>query len=103
MAIILILIFVLINFQAVVEKRQKPCFCFGKMIETKIGFGGMVQSLLLLISILVNVIFNNMNLIIILDQGTQVVHVVLIVTVSIFLTVTLILIRIIIESILTIN
>ncbi|HDR7913832.1 TPA: hypothetical protein QCY05_002990 [Bacillus wiedmannii] len=101
MAISLIVIFVLVNFQAVVDKRQKPCFCFGKMIETKIGYGGMVQSLLLLISILVNVIFNNMNLIMILDQGNQVVYVVLIVTVSIFWAVTLILIRIIMENILT--
>jgi hypothetical protein len=37
---IILSMFILINFKVIVEKKQKKCFCFGKIIETKLGYGG---------------------------------------------------------------
>lgn len=98
-AIGLIVMFILINFKVIVEKKQKKCFCFGKIIETKLGYGGLIQCLLLLLSIIPNIIFNGTNLSTVLTHKEHLMHGLEIIIISVFWTITLILIRLIFEII----
>ncbi|EEM49105.1 hypothetical protein bthur0005_9300 [Bacillus thuringiensis serovar pakistani str. T13001] len=98
-AIGLIVMFILINFKVIVEKKQKKCFCFGKIIETKLGYGGLIQCLLLLLSIIPNIIFNGTNLSTVLTHKEHLMYGLEIIIISVFWTITLILIRLIFEII----
>ncbi|HDX9647837.1 TPA: hypothetical protein ROY02_004186 [Bacillus cereus] len=98
-AIGLIVMFILINFKVIVEKKQKKCFCFGKIIETKLGYGGLIQCLLLLLSIIPNIIFNGTNLSTVLTYKEHLMYGLEIIIISVFWTITLILIRLIFEII----
>lgn len=55
---ILIVVLISINFKAVLEKKQTDCFCLGKLINTKTGYGGLVQCFLLLLSIIPSFLFS---------------------------------------------
>ncbi|MFP7416616.1 MauE/DoxX family redox-associated membrane protein [Priestia filamentosa] len=62
-AIIIISAFIIINSNAIFKHSNIECFCFGKLLKTKMGIGGLIQSLLLFFSILPNIIFNNSKVI----------------------------------------
>lgn len=60
--IILISVFILVNFQAINDRKPKSCFCFGKLIKTELGYGGLTQSLILLLFVIPNIVFNKSNI-----------------------------------------
>ncbi len=59
---ILFLGFVFIHLDAVLGKKEEKCFCFGKFIKAKHGFGGLVQTFLLLISLIPSIVGSSANL-----------------------------------------
>lgn len=50
-------IFIVINVSAIIENKQIECNCFGNFIKSKIGYGGLVQSILLILSIIPTLFF----------------------------------------------
>lgn len=52
----IIMFFVAINVKTVVEDRTLECFCYGNIIKTKLGQGGLVHYLFLLITLLISFI-----------------------------------------------
>lgn len=95
LAIIVIIFLIAINFKAIIENRQTDCFCFGKLIPTKLGYGGLVQCFLLLLSIIPSIIFSSSNLDMLLNLSFLDITFILIT--SILWSISLILIRKIVE------
>ncbi|SHH47633.1 MauE/DoxX family redox-associated membrane protein [Virgibacillus chiguensis] len=62
-AIILTFTFILVNLIALNKGEVKDCHCFGNIIKTKMGHGGVIQSSLLVLSLLPNFFNHNINLI----------------------------------------
>jgi len=67
-ALFLILLFIIINSYALINKVEEDCKCFGNLIPTKTGLGGLIQSVCMFFSIVPLLYFDksNMN---ILDIG----------------------------------
>ncbi|MNW43066.1 hypothetical protein D3C74_202550 [compost metagenome] len=61
-AIVLILGLIAINYKAVRDDNQADCFCLGNLVKTKIGYGGLIQCLFMLISVLPNVMHKSINI-----------------------------------------
>lgn len=58
-ALIIIGIFIIINSNAMLKHSYAECFCFGKLLKSRMGIGGLIQSIFLFLSILPNIIYNN--------------------------------------------
>ena len=52
----IILVFLAVNLQAVLKHKVKDCHCFGKLIKTKTGSGGVIQTILMLLAVLPNLL-----------------------------------------------
>lgn len=57
-SIVLFCLFILINLDAIVKKNISKCMCFGKVIETRYGKSGIIQSSLFILSILPSIFIN---------------------------------------------
>ncbi|MEW9702288.1 MauE/DoxX family redox-associated membrane protein [Paenibacillus sp. SI8] len=98
-AIILIIIFIAINFKAMIENKHESCYCFGKLFPSKTGYGGFLQSTILLFSLVPSLFWNSFSLHT-LTSTTMFVYINVIVF-ALFWTITLLLFRVIIETIYT--
>ena len=62
-----LLFFIVLNLKFTLEKKESKCFCYGKLIDTKIGKGGLVHYLYQFIIFLISVIIlkkeSNINII----------------------------------------
>lgn len=63
-ALSLILLFIIINSYALINKAEEDCKCFGNLIPTKTGLGGLIQSVCMFLSIVPLLYFDkgNMNI-----------------------------------------
>lgn len=51
-ALAIIMFFIGLNLKAVLDKKELECFCYGKLIKTKIGASGLIHYLYLLICLI---------------------------------------------------
>lgn len=61
-AVFIIIFFLILNMKTLFEKKNIRCFCFGHIISTRLGAGGLYHYLLLFIFLLITIFFNNMTL-----------------------------------------
>lgn len=54
-AMILFSVFIIINTNAILKHDNTECFCFGNLIKSRMGFGGLIQSFLLLLCVIPNI------------------------------------------------
>lgn len=91
-AFLVFLIFILINYKSVANNLKINCNCFGKILKTEYGYGGIIQSLIMIIIIIPNILSKNMsyiNFYNIIPFRTSI----LIIISAFFATVTIILVR----------
>ncbi|EJR04047.1 MULTISPECIES: MauE/DoxX family redox-associated membrane protein [Bacillus] len=99
-AILIISVFVIINANAIFKHNNEECFCFGKFMKSRMGIGGLIQSSLLLFSLLPNILFNNSNVITVLSfQKYNFEFIVIIITILLWV-ISLMLIRTTIDKLL---
>lgn len=98
LTILIISVFVVINSKAIIEKMQMDCHCFGNIIKTKVGIGGLVQSLLMFLSILPNLFIVNSPYNSILFFEYSSIEFLILFSISVIWTITLILIRMTIDK-----
>lgn len=67
-ALSLILLFIIINSYALIKNVEEDCKCFGNLIPTKTGLGGLIQSVCMFFSIVPLLYYNKGNMSI-LDFG----------------------------------
>ncbi|PFN00483.1 MauE/DoxX family redox-associated membrane protein [Bacillus cereus] len=102
-AILMLSTFVIFNANAVLKHNHEECFCFGKILKTRMGIGGLVQSSLLLLSLLPNIVLSNLNIITIFSfESFNFEFATIIITIIIWAT-TLIVIRTIIDKLLILD
>jgi len=91
-AFFVFLIFILINYKSVTNNLKIECNCFGKIIKTEYGYGGIIQSLIMIMIIIPNILLKNMsyiNFYNIIPISTSI----LLIISAFFATVTIILVR----------
>lgn len=98
-SVALFFIFILINVNAVIKREVSSCLCFGKIIETKYGKSGIVQSILLSTSLLPNVFIDDHIIFTDLIHSYRLVEINMFTLTAIIWTLTLILIRTIIDKV----
>lgn len=54
-ALAIIVFLVAINTKAVIDQDSKPCFCFGNFIQTRLGIGGLIHTVYLLLALFVSI------------------------------------------------
>jgi len=91
----LIVVLIIINFRAINEGKQSDCFCLGKIVNTKIGYGGLIQCILLLLSLIPNIINESINFLEI--QEMQLLQIIFIFITAFLWVVSMIIIRKLIE------
>lgn len=99
-AMLIISVFIIINANAIFKHSHEECFCFGKFLKSRIGIGGLVQSVLLLFSLLPNMLFTNSEIINILSFNTYNIEFIVMGIAIILWVITLILIRTTIDKLL---
>ncbi|MGG0482405.1 MauE/DoxX family redox-associated membrane protein [Priestia aryabhattai] len=97
-ALIIISIFIIINSNAILKHSYAECFCFGKLLKSRMGMGGLIQSILLFLSILPNIIHNNSNVLTIFSFNEFNFEYLVLIVVSTLWTFTLILIRLSVDK-----
>jgi len=48
MAFGIVLFFIVLNLKSIIERQEKDCFCYGKIIKTKLSKGGLIHYLYIL-------------------------------------------------------
>lgn len=97
-AIIIISIFIIINSNAILKHSYAECFCFGKLLKSRMGMGGLIQSIFLFLSILPNIIYNNSHVLSLFSFNELNFEYIAIIIVTALWTFTLILIRISVDK-----
>jgi hypothetical protein len=54
-AISIVFFLILINMKAVLDNDNKLCFCFGNVLKTRLGIGGLVHTIYLLIALFISI------------------------------------------------
>ncbi|WIM40958.1 MauE/DoxX family redox-associated membrane protein [Paenibacillus sp. PK4536] len=72
LAIVLLLSFVFIHIDAMLNKKETKCFCFGNMISAKHGLGGLIQTILLLLSLIPSVLYLPSSLYLLMSEDLNI-------------------------------
>ncbi|WP_083252913.1 MauE/DoxX family redox-associated membrane protein [Bacillus sp. F56] len=91
-ALCITVVFMLINYKMISDRKKISCFCFGNIIKTELGYGGLTQSFLMLGCFLLNIIITSQNSLLLIKDIELKLLILYIVT-SILWTITLLLIR----------
>ncbi|MDN3233549.1 MauE/DoxX family redox-associated membrane protein [Priestia megaterium] len=97
-ALITISMFIIINSNAILNHSQAECFCFGKLLKSRMGMGGLIQSIFLFLSILPNIVYNNSHVSSLFSYDELNFENIALITVTTLWTFTLILIRISVDK-----
>ena len=87
-----ITVFLLTHFRAIIQNNLQDCFCFGKLLTEKLGFGGVIQCSLMILAILPNIFFDGMSLLSFYQSNNITLFIVTLIVAS-FFAITLILVR----------
>ncbi|MNK70816.1 Methylamine utilization protein MauE [compost metagenome] len=99
-SIIMTGIFISMNINGVAKRSLKDCLCFGKFFKTKLGYGGLIQSVLLFLSLIPGLLFKTTNSINFLFYEHNLSDITLVLFVSLLWSITLFIIRIQVDTIL---
>ncbi|WDF50308.1 hypothetical protein PQ460_20345 [Paenibacillus sp. KACC 21273] len=72
LAIVLLLCFIFIHIDAMLNKKETKCFCFGNVISAKHGLGGLIQTILLLLSLIPSVLYLPSSLYLLMSEGVNI-------------------------------
>lgn len=98
-SVIIFSIFLLVNIKSLTNKEKKSCSCFGKLLKTELGYGGIVQSLIMLIIVFLNIGTEKPGFLMLVNNKIILHELILVVIVSVLGTITLIFIRSTIDTI----
>ncbi|MGM1034807.1 MAG: MauE/DoxX family redox-associated membrane protein [Bacillota bacterium] len=93
----IIFAFTFINYKITLERKRTNCSCFGKLVKSELGYGGLAQSLLMLLSILPAIVFESNNLFIQIGNQLKVFDFFIVLIASLLWSATLFVIRIIFD------
>lgn len=85
-------LFMVINYKTISERKKVSCFCFGKIIKTELGYGGLIQSFLMFGCFLSNILITSQSNWLII-KNLELRLLILYIITSIIWSVTLLLIR----------
>ena len=77
---LIILVFILLNLKDLHEGKNSECICFGKLIKTELGLGGVYHSMLLLVFLIPSFIWDSIPI------NSLIMHHGLMITISVFIT-----------------